>query len=255
MTENRVKHVAIIMDGNGRWASTRSHSRVWGHVRGARVVSKIINETESLGVESLTLYTFSTENWARPLKEVKVLFSLLKKFLEIEKARIISHKIRFKIMGDITHLPDETKSLIYELEDVTRNATGLKLNFAFGYGGREELVIAMNRFIEKNPGKKITEEAFQNHLHISEIPDIDLLIRTGGDQRISNFLLWQIAYAELSFTETKWPDFTAKEYRKILLDVSKRERRFGTVSGQETLRNSKVIAKENLELIEKNGIK
>lgn len=247
--DNQFKHVAIIMDGNGRWAQARAHSRVWGHIRGSRIVSEIVEEADDLGCESLTLYAFSTENWSRPLLEVKTLFSLLKKFIKKEKKRILANGIRFKVMGDISALPDATKSLIYDLEALTKNAKGLKLNFAFGYGGRDEIVKSVNCFIKKNPGKELTKEDLAENLLIPDIGDVDLLIRTGGDMRVSNFLLWQIAYAELYFTETKWPEFKRTEFRDIIYKVNDRERRFGAVSKADSLEETSEKADKNLRYI------
>lgn len=248
MTENKLDHIAIIMDGNGRWAQTRSHARVWGHIRGSKIVSNIVEEADDLGVRALTLYAFSTENWSRPVTEVTVLFKLLKKFLIKERKRVLKNNIQFKVMGDTSKLPEKTKEIISKLEKDSLNNTGLKLTFAFGYGGRDEIVKATNRFIKENPGKEITEELLQSYLLLPEIGDVDLLIRTGGDQRISNFLLWQSAYAELYFTETKWPDFKREEFRQIYEFVSLRERRFGNVSSSD-LQCSKKKAIENKEII------
>lgn len=226
---SEIKHVAIIMDGNGRWATSRFHPRVWGHVRGSSVVSNIVQEADNLGVKALTLYAFSTENFSRPIEEVKTLFKLLKKFLLKERARIIKNQIRFKVIGDVSTLPQETQSLIQEIENESKNFNGLKLNFAFGYGSRAEIVKAVNDYIKNNPQKLISEKDLENHLYNPESGDVDLLIRTGGDFRISNFLLWQSAYAELWFTGTPWPDFTVSEFRNIIAEVRNRERRFGTI--------------------------
>ncbi len=235
MSDQKLKHVAIIMDGNGRWANERSRPRVWGHVRGSSIVADIVEEADECGVRALTLYAFSTENWSRPQTEVRVLFTLLKKFLLKEKPRLIKNQVRFKIMGDITHLPKDTQKLIHDLENTTKDFKGLKLTFAFGYGGRSEIVDSMNSWMEKNPGKKITVEDLQSQLLVPDLGDVDLLIRTGGDHRVSNFMLWQIAYAELFFTLTKWPDFTRSEFRNILNYVSGRERRFGSVKEESCL--------------------
>lgn len=239
------KHVAVIMDGNGRWAKLRSHPRVWGHIRGSAIVSDIVEEADALGIEALTMYAFSSENWSRPQTEVLVLFNLLYKFLRKERARIMSNNIRFRIMGDISNLPEQTKKLIAQLEMDTKNHNGLKLTFAFGYGGRNEIVHAVNRFIKANPGKEILEDDLNDFLMIPDLGDVDLLIRTGGDQRISNFMLWQVAYAEMFFTETKWPDFTVTEFRNIIENVSKRERRFGSLGSTPNLTTSKLAAIEN----------
>lgn len=243
--ETKIKHIAIIMDGNGRWAQNRCRPRVWGHVRGSSVVSQIVEEADDLGLKALTLYAFSTENWSRPQREVLTLFNLLKKFLQKEKQRIIRNKIKFKVIGDISNLPQATKNLVSSLEEETAGNSGLKLTFAFGYGGRTEIVSAVNKLIQSNPGVEISEEQLSNSLHAPELGDVDLLIRTGGDQRISNFLLWQIAYAELFFTSTKWPEFTREEFRGIVYQVAGRERRFGHVESLDSLSESHKIAKVN----------
>ena len=235
------KHVAIIMDGNGRWATQRFRPRVWGHVRGSAVVSDIVQAADDLGVAALTLYAFSTENWRRPNEEVSVLFRLLHKFLLKERARLIANQVSFKVIGDTTRLSPATKKLIADLENETANFNGLKLTFCFSYGSRMELVRAVNRFMEENPGKELKEEDLDHFLMRPETGDVDLLIRTGGEQRVSNFLLWQIAYAELCFTPTKWPDFTVSEFQRILQSVGQRERRFGGLS-------SKTLTAENKQV-------
>ena len=228
--DHGIKHVAIIMDGNGRWANQRLHSRVWGHVRGSSVVSDIVQAADDLGVKALTLYAFSTENWRRPNEEVGVLFKLLHKFLLKERRRLLQNQVAFRVIGDIGKLPAATQQLIGELETETRDFQGLKLTFCFSYGARMELVHAVNQFMVANPGREMTEEDMMAHLMRPEAGEVDLLIRTGGEQRVSNFLLWQIAYAELYFTPTKWPDFTPREFERILSSVSQRERRFGGLS-------------------------
>ncbi len=238
-----IKHVAIIMDGNGRWAKKRFRPRIWGHVRGSNVVSDIVEAADDLGLKALTLYAFSTENWSRPLEEVSSLFKLLKKFLQKEKARILANNIKFKVIGEIQNLPAETVSLIREVEEQSSQATGLQLTFAFNYGGRAEIIRAVNAFQIANPKKLMTEADLASLMYRPETGDVDLMIRTGGEQRISNFLLWQMAYAELFFTQTKWPDFTPNEFKQIIDHVSCRERRFGNVSGQAGL----VISKERAE--------
>jgi len=225
--EQAIKHVAIIMDGNGRWATQRYRPRVWGHVRGSGVVSDIVQAADDMGVRALTMYAFSTENWSRPHEEVGVLFRLLHKFLLKERRRILSNAISFRVIGDTRRLPAETRAVIADLEARTMEAPGLKLTFCFGYGGRSEIVAAANRFHEANPGMEMTEGDLAAQLFRPDPGEVDLLIRTGGEQRVSNFLLWQIAYAELYFTPTKWPDFTAGEFGKILNAVARRERRFG----------------------------
>lgn len=242
---SNIKHVAIIMDGNGRWATKRFHPRYWGHVRGSGVVSDIVQAADDLGLKALTLYAFSTENWSRPVEEVSTLFKLLKKFLVREKSRILANNIKFKVIGDIQNLPIETITMIREMEDETKDASGLHLTFAFSYGSRSEIVHAVNRYQAENPGNLITEEELNSYLYRPETGDVDLLIRTGGEQRISNFLLWQLAYAELYFTPTKWPEFTPSEFKKIIEHVSCRERRFGNVCPQTDLTQSAEQAETN----------
>jgi undecaprenyl diphosphate synthase len=240
-----IKHVAIIMDGNGRWAKRRFRPRIWGHVRGSTVVSEIVRTADDLGLQALTMYAFSTENWSRPLEEVSTLFKLLKKFLIKEKARIIANNIKFKVIGEVQSLPLETVSLITEMEALTAAATGLQLTFAFNYGGRTEILRAVNSFHLTHPGKTMTEADLDALMYRPETGNVDLMIRTGGEQRISNFLLWQMAYAEMYFTPTKWPEFTPSEFRKIIEHVSCRERRYGNVCGQEALTASVEKAESN----------
>ena len=247
----KIKHVAIIMDGNGRWAQERAHRRLWGHVRGSRVVSSIVEQASDMGLKALTLYAFSTENWSRPLPEVQALFLLLKKFLKQEEKRIIANNIRFKVIGDSSRLPVETRKMISDLEERTVNATGLKLSFAFSYGGRDELVKAINTYIEKNPGKAIDEEALSKNLMTADCGDVDLLIRTGGDQRISNFLLWQNAYAELYFTEKKWPEFSPSDFKEIVENVALRERRFGSAGDKSSFEQAKEAAQTHAKFFER----
>lgn len=242
---SQIKHVAIIMDGNGRWANQRFRPRIWGHVRGSSVVSSIVQEASDSGLKALTLYAFSTENWSRPMEEVSSLFRLLKKFLLKEKQRILANNIKFKGIGEIQNLPGETIKLIKEVEGLTENSTGLYLTFAFSYGGRAEILRAVNTFAAQNPGKELTEADMSSLMYRPETGDVDLMIRTGGEHRVSNFLLWQIAYAELYFTPTKWPDFTPSEFKKILDNVSNRERRFGNVCSQNGLTDSAQTAETN----------
>ena len=230
--DSMIKNVAIIMDGNGRWANARKHPRFHGHIRGASIVSDLVEAASDYGLNSLTLYAFSTENFQRPEEEKTVLFQLLRKFLVKEFQRIIKNNIRFKVIGSIDALSLETRKIITELEVLSGVNTGMRLNFAFGYGGRAEIVDAVNKIIKEGKTEPVNEEDFSRYLYDKEVAEIDLLIRTGGDQRISNFLLWQVAYAELFFTETLWPDFSAREFINILESVKTRERRFGKVIKQ-----------------------
>lgn len=244
--QSSIKHVAIIMDGNGRWATQRRRPRLWGHVRGASIVSDIVEASDKLGVKALTLYAFSTENWSRPMEEVTGLVKILNKFLIKERQRLIKNKVAFKVIGDTSHLNPEIKKLIHDLENETKDFQGIKLSFAFSYGSRKEIIDSINELIINKPNQKITEKDFSNLLYRPETGDVDLLIRTGGDFRISNFLLWQIAYAELFFTETKWPDFSVAEYSKIIQSVANRERRFGAIYSMPSLGESQQLAKQHL---------
>lgn len=239
------KHVAIIMDGNGRWAQTRSHSRIWGHIRGASIVSKIVEESDSLGVKALTMFAFSTENWSRPRNEITTLFKLLRKFLVKERKRILSNGIKFRVFGDISNLPEDTKALIQDLEVDSALNKGLKLNFAFGYGSRKEILNAVNRHVLLNPGIAMTEEDMSKQLFTSDCGDVDLLIRTGGEKRISNFLLWQMSYAELCFLDESWPNFSVTKYRGIIEGFSQRERRFGNITSADSIDESILLAQRN----------
>ncbi len=244
-----IKHVAIIMDGNGRWAKERHRPRFWGHVKGSQVVSKIVSTAVEKEIYALTLYAFSTENWSRPKEEITVLFKLLEKFLQRERQKIISNNVQFKIIGNIEGLNQSTKKLIHDIQEETKNCSGLKLSLAFSYGGRREIVDAVNKYISQKNNSPITEEDIENNLYRPECGDVDLLIRTAGDHRISNFLLWQCSYAELYFTDTKWPDFGSQEFGQILDKVSYRERRFGTISKGASIEDAKHLAKKHREAI------
>ncbi len=230
---NHLKNVAIIMDGNGRWANARFKPRFWGHVRGAKVVHQIVEKAVDLELQSLTLYAFSTENWSRPANEVQILIKLLDKFIDNEAEKILSHNIRFKVIGDLDSLDPHLRAKVERLENESSLHDGLLLVFAFGYGARSEIVKTTQKIIDSGV-QKVDEKTFSQTLFCPEISEIDLVIRTGGDQRISNFLLWQIAYAELFFTPTLWPDFSAEEFNVILSKVNKRERRFGGVKSYPT---------------------
>lgn len=245
-----IKHVAIIMDGNGRWAQARSRPRVWGHVRGSHTVSSIVRRASDLGVESLTLYAFSSENWSRPLAEVTTLFKLLKKFILLKGKEIVEENLRFSVVGNRHSIPADAKQLVLDLEALTQNNTGMQLNFAFAYGGRQEILHSINQFIQESPGKLMDECDVEAHLQMP-ISNVDLLIRTGGDCRISNFLLWQCAYAELYFTKTYWPEFSAQEFQKIVEHVGGRHRRFGSVE-LASFEESQLVAKRNQQKILQN---
>jgi undecaprenyl diphosphate synthase len=231
------KHVAIIMDGNGRWAMQRGKDRNYGHKKGVDAVREIIEKAAELGIKYLTLYAFSTENWNRPWEEVEALMELMVNSLNNETKKLIDNNITLKVIGDIDRLSAEVrKSLDYTLEQTSR-CNGMTLIVALSYSSRWEMVKAVRDISYKiKEGKidpaNINDKIFENYLTTKDIPDPELLIRTSGELRISNFLLWQIAYSELYFTETLWPDFGKEELYKALIEYQKRERRFGKTSEQ-----------------------
>jgi undecaprenyl diphosphate synthase len=227
------KHIAIIMDGNGRWAKKRRLPRLAGHRAGIKRVREIVRFTAELGIPILTLYAFSIENWKRPKKEVDTLMFLLKDYLKKEINQLNKNKVKLNAIGRINNLPSPVQDALYEAKEETGNNEGLLLNLALSYGGRTEIIDAVNKLVErlKSAGnKKITEREFANCLYTAGIPDPDLLIRTSGEMRISNFLLWQLAYTEIWVTPVLWPDFGRKELLQALLDYQKRERRFGGIT-------------------------
>jgi len=227
-------HVAIIMDGNGRWAAGRGLPRTEGHRRGAESVRSVIKAASRLGVKYLTLFGFSSENWKRPSGEVMDLMGLLRLYLRKELAELHKQGVCFRVIGNRTRLPEDIQALIESAEARTRDNSGLKLVLALSYGGRAELANTARALAEQvkngdlDPAD-IDEGLFAEHLETADIPDPDLLIRTSGEQRISNFLLWQMAYTEFVFTDTLWPDFKAEEFEAALAQFQSRERRYGSV--------------------------
>jgi undecaprenyl diphosphate synthase len=244
-----IKNVAIIMDGNGRWAKQRHRPRVWGHVRGSNKVNEIVSESVALGLESLTLYAFSTENWSRPTDEVKNLFKLLKKFLSREKKNLIKNNIKFDVIGNYKVLDTSIVKIIDEIKVKTEKNTGMILSLAINYGGRAEIIDAVNKCLQKSEVNEITEQDITDNLYNPLVKNIDLLIRTAGDRRVSNFLLWQICYSEFFFTDTKWPDFSIEEYRNILNEVGGRDRRFGGIESGSNLKDNQKQANRNLKIL------
>ena len=227
-------HVCVIMDGNGRWAAARGLPRAEGHRRGAEAARKVIKEAARLGVGYLTLFGFSSENWKRPAGEVTDLMGLLRLYLRKELASLHKQGVRFRVIGERSRLPEDVQSLIRSAEERTRDNTGLTLAVALSYGGRAEIVraaqaLAQNVKAGELEPSDIDESTFAQHLETADIPDPDLLIRTSGEQRISNFLLWQCAYSEFVFTDTLWPDFNAETFKDAISEYQSRERRYGAV--------------------------
>ncbi len=233
------KHVAIIMDGNGRWANLQGKNRVSGHQQGAKSVREVVEEAVKMEIEFLTLYAFSTDNWSRPKEEVSLLMKLLVNSLKKEFKRLIKNNIRLQSIGNMDGLPNPVKEELTYVIEKTKNNTGMVLTLALNYGGKEDLTAAVKAiaFKVKNSiisPEKVDQSTIIEHLYTQNLPAVDLLIRTSGEERISNFLLWHIAYAELYFTKTLWPDFKKEDLQKALVDYTKRERRFGKTSEQLT---------------------
>ncbi len=231
------RHVAIIMDGNGRWAKRQGRPRLYGHKVGVETVQQIVECARDLGVEVLTLYAFSTENWKRPADEVGGLMGLLKTYLLKELAKMLKNSIRLTCIGDIARLPKDVRQVLEDTMEKTASNDKLTLNLALSYGGRSELIQAVQHIAtEVRDGSlqidAIDEKVIDSHLYTAELPDPDLLIRTGGEARLSNFLLWQASYAEIYFTDTMWPDFREEAFHSAILEFQGRERRFGKTSAQ-----------------------
>ncbi len=226
------RHVAIIMDGNGRWARARGLPRSLGHKAGVEAVRRAVRAADHFGVEVLTIYSFSSENWSRPKAEVDYLFSLLRRFVERDVADLHRRNVRIRIIGSRAGLSEDIVALLERCERLTAANTGLTLAVAFNYGGRQEIATAARKLAEKvargeMAPEDITPEAIGRHLFAPDLPDPDLLVRTGNEQRLSNFLLWQSAYAELVFLPEYWPDFDELSFQRVLMEYARRERRFG----------------------------
>ena len=234
---NIPKHIAIIMDGNGRWAKAHSLPRIAGHKEGIDSVRAITKKCGDIGVKHLSLYTFSSENWSRPIKEVKALMGLLLLTIRREIKDLNKNNVRLTTIGNMGDLPDDARKGMEEGLKITENNSGLNLILALSYGGRQEILKMVQSIARKAVNgeiepEKLSESDIVNELDTAKIPDPDLLIRTGGDQRISNFLLWQIAYSEIYVTDTYWPEFKEKELLDAVADFQDRERRFGHISEQ-----------------------
>ena len=226
---NIPQHIAIIMDGNGRWANERGKERSYGHQAGVEAVRRITTECSNLGVKYLTLYTFSTENWGRPADEIAALMGLVLTSLEDEI--FMKNNVRFRVIGDVKRLPDVVQQKLRETEEHTANNDHMTMIIALSYSSRWEITEAVRQIVEEGV-QDITEDTISQHLATNFMPDPDLLIRTGGELRISNYLLWQIAYSELYFCDTYWPDFNEAELHKAIESYQKRQRRFGKTEEQ-----------------------
>lgn len=222
------RHVAIIMDGNGRWAKERNLRRAAGHRAGVENIRRVIERFADHGVQWLTLYAFSTENWSRPQPEVRALIRLLRYFLKRELSNLHRNNVRLRLLGHMETLPEWLQDQIRDGEELTAGNTGMTLNICFSYGGRDDILMAVREIVrEEVAASDVTEELLAAHLYTRGAPDPDLMIRTAGDQRISNFLLWQAAYAELYFTDTYWPDFGREDIDMALAEYGRRKRKFG----------------------------
>lgn len=235
--ERLPRHIAVIMDGNGRWAKKKGNMRIFGHQNGVKAVRETVEAAAELGIKYLTLYAFSTENWNRPRTEVDALMTLLLSTIHSETRTLMDNQVRLQVIGDVASLPKKVAAELQRLIGLTSGNTGLTLVLALSYSGRWEITEALKGIARKVaegkmvPGE-ITDQTISQSLNTADIPDPELLIRTSGEYRISNFLLWQIAYAELYFTDTLWPDFRKENFYAAIVDYQKRERRFGKISEQ-----------------------
>jgi undecaprenyl diphosphate synthase len=231
------KHIAIIMDGNGRWAEQHTIGRIRGHKKGAQAVRTVVRACREIGIKYLTLFAFSSENWERPAKEVQALMFLLEEYLTKEIEQLQKQEIRLTTIGETGRLNSKVQEKLLKAKEMTLKNDKMILNLALSYGGRDEIISAVKKIMKENEKgeidiSKVTKEKFSNYLYTSDMPDPDLLIRTSGEYRISNFLLWQMAYTELYFTKVLWPDFTKDDLLKAIASYQKRERRFGMTSEQ-----------------------
>ena len=235
---NVPQHVAIILDGNGRWAKAKGMPRNYGHAQGSKNVERICEEAWRMGIKYLTVYAFSTENWNRPDDEVNALMKLLRNYMKTCLKTAAKNDMKVRVIGDITRLDEDIQKRILELEEATKNNSGLNFQIAINYGSRDEMLRGMRKmYADLRDGKlqenEIDETHFETYLDTKDIPDPDLLIRTSGEQRLSNYLLWQLAYSEFYFTEVPWPDFHKEELEKAVEAYNKRDRRFGALSEED----------------------
>ncbi len=223
------RHVAFIMDGNGRWAKQRLLPRKMGHREGVKAMKTMIEECDKLGIEYVTFYAFSTENWARPQEEIDELFSLVKKFADNELAKYKDKGYRIRILGDVTQLPDETRDVLTEIVSSSKDNKGMQINIALNYGGRQEIVQAVNKILQSGLSQ-IDSDMLSDCMYTFGMPDPDIIVRSGGEKRLSNFLIWQCAYSEFIFVDEYWPDFDRKVLDSIIMEYSRRDRRYGKIA-------------------------
>ncbi len=238
-------HIAIIMDGNGRWAESKKHSRLWGHIKGSQTAQDIVEAAINKNISYLTLFAFSTENWKRPVSEVQFLIKLLERHIKKRKADLLKQNVRVLCVGDLTPFPDHLKNELSDIQKATSKCTGLTLIFALNYGGKQEILQAAFKAAQAafSSSSKLTSkekflELFESHLEFSTIPDPDLIIRTSGEQRISNFMLWSSAYSELYFSPKFWPDFSKQDFFEAINEYSCRQRRFGGLKHMDPIKES-----------------
>ena len=220
---NKLNHIAFIMDGNGRWGRKKGKGRNFGHIKGVEVVKSIVSESIKLKIPILTFYVFSSENWKRPQKEINFLFNLIKTYFLRETANLMKQNIRINILGNINKLPSGIKKILKNIKELTKKNKSIIVNLAINYGSRDEILMAIKK------KKKINLKNFQNNLYTNQMPNPDILVRTGGFFRLSNFMLWQLAYAELFFLKKLWPDFNKKDLKSIIFKYSKIKRNFGAL--------------------------
>ena len=235
---NVPQHIAIILDGNGRWAKSKGMPRNYGHAQGSKNVEKICEVAYKMGVKYLTVYAFSTENWNRPQSEVDALMTLLRNYMKTCLKTAEKNRMKVRVIGDKTRLDDDIRTRIEELEEASKNNDGLNFQIAINYGSRDEMVRAMRKMMKdceagKITSDEVTEEVFESYLDTHGIPDPDLLVRTSGELRLSNYLLWQLAYTEFYFTDVPWPDFTKEELEKAIMQYNNRDRRYGKIKEEE----------------------
>ena len=229
-TNRMVNHVAIVMDGNGRWAEKKSLSRLEGHRCGSEIIESIVESASSIGIKVISLYTFSTENWSRPKEEVDGLWKIMESFYETKINNIKKNGVKVRVSGRINNLPKSTKKAIIKFIEETKHNKKIILNFCLNYGGRQEIVDAVNKWVsQKKPNEKLTLNKMEKYLYTVGLPEVDLMIRTGGECRLSNFLLWQLSYSEFIFLKLLWPDFRPTHLYKAVYDYQMRHRRYGSL--------------------------